>query len=236
MPRRPAALLALALTACTTAAPSPSPSPPEAPRAAAVSPSSPQATFDALERRLLGARSLRLQARLRSEGAVSSALTVTLLLAGARARMEVEGTMEGHPVKASLVSDGTKLGLTGGPTPITLDAPPALAEGLLICLTRIGILHHAAQLTEGEPPEQTGGGVRAWATVNEVKATPGGGLAFGIVVRGGSQAEATLELDPSTRLPRSRRQTVHFKHGDMRVEETYERFVLDDVGDAELNR
>lgn len=232
MPRRPATLLALALAACTSAAPSP----PEPPRAPAVSPSSPQATFDALEGRLLAARSLRLHAKLRSEGMVSSALTVTLLLAGARARMAVEGTMEGHPVKATLVSDGTKLGLTGGPTPITLAAPPALAEGLLICLTRIGLLHHAAQLTEGEPPEQTGGGVRAWATVNEVKSTPDGALSFGIAVRGGSQAEATLELDPATRLPRSRRQTVHFKQGDMRVEETYERFVLDDVGEAELAR
>ena len=223
-------LASFALIACASA----TSTPPEPSRAPISIASAPEARFEALERRLLAARSVRLRARLHAEGLVSADLRATLLLSGARMRFEVEGTLEGKAVKASLVSDGRTLHGDGAPQAIKGDTPPALAEGLMIGLTRMGLLHNAAQIAEGEAPEQTGGGVRDWVTVSAFQATAEGALSFSLGVKGGSLSEATLALDPASGLPKSRWQTVHFKSGDMRVEEIYEAFTLDDARDGEL--
>jgi len=194
----------------------------------------PHAAFDDLEHRLLSARSVRVKARLHAEGLVTASISATLLLAGRRLRLDLDGDLEGQPVRGRLTSDGARLAGTGGKKPLATDTPPALAEGMLLGLTRMGLLHNATQVLDGDPPAATDGTARSWLSIGGFTAGPSDAIAFGLAVKGGVASDVTMALDPATRLPRERHMTVHFKGGDMRVTETYEAFAIDDVRDGEL--
>jgi len=199
----------------------------------------------ALEERLLGASSLRIRASITSEGAVASSLEGTLLLADPdRASLDFEGTFEGEAASPHLISDGSILRGGQQHEPFAEAVPDHLHEGLLIGLTRMGLLHNLATLCGGEAPDHTDGTVREWVTwvdaaygepeeVGGVRARP---ITFVVTVDGEPRAEAALWFDETTGLPVERWQTVRFDEGEMRVVERYESFELDvEVEPAEFD-
>ena len=113
----------------------------------------------------------------------------------------------------------------------SLDAetPEALKEGIVIGLTRMGLLHNIAVITYGQPPDGTDGKVLEWLevsgftageseTIDDVEVIP---ISFDLSVGGRPSAEAALWLEKETGLPRKRTQTVRFESGEMKVVETY---------------
>jgi hypothetical protein len=188
----------------------------------------------ALEARLLDAPRLELRSEILVTGAMEGALAGTLVVsAGGSVAIEFEGELGGRAVKPHLVATGDTM--SGGDGSAGFDAarPPALAEGLIVGLVRMGILHNLAMLSAGRPPDGADGGVRDWVTVTELALGPverpdelGGRaarpLSFEIVVGGQAAGEATVWVAEGSGLPLLRRQTVRFSQGTMEVEERYE--------------
>lgn len=181
------------------------------------------ATFDALEDRLLKSSYLELTGRIESTGAVVSSLEGSLIIDGDRVLLGFGGSFAGNPVTIELSSDGTTMTGGSGTLSFEVETPPALKEGLLIGVTRMGILHNLAVLASGNPPQATYGEAPTWVTVSDVT---GGehSLGFGVVVDGKPSATAKLTLNTETGLPAKREQTVRFPESDMQVVEDYEKF------------
>jgi hypothetical protein len=209
-----------------------------APAAARSAPAAPDAAarFAALERRLLAARSIRFDAEIRAEGVLPSNLTGRALLAREnRASLAFAGTFDRTPAQIVLVSDGTRMRGGAPELEFELTAPAALGEGLVLGLTRMGLLHNLAVMSSGSPPEGTDGRAREWVSVREfgwadsteLAERPAEVLRFEIVVAGAVAGQASLWLDPDSGLPVLREQTVRFPDGTMRVVEQYRNFELD---------
>lgn len=223
MPRTTLVLLLL-VAACgsapTTASAPPAPADPVI--------ADPATAFSALEGRLLAAKNVEILTRLRSEGAVTTEFVGHLRISQGRlVHLDFKGKREGEDAEALLLSDGE--GMNGRP------APPALNEGLLVGLTRMGLLHNVYVISAGRDPDGTDGNVRQWVTVGAFRQGPvetvnrirAASIEFTITVSGAQVAEATLFLHPETGLPLLRRQVVHFPQGDMRVVEAYGTFRVD---------
>jgi hypothetical protein len=190
----------------------------------------PETRFARLEERLAGARSLRLQSTVQSQGLFETSLEGELLIGrDNRARLRFDGRFGPQQTTIGLVSDGRRMKGGTPASPIDLAAPPALNEGLLLGMTRMGILHNLALLASGIAPDGTDGRVRQWVAVANL--THGGSitvddreadsLTFDIIVGGEPSGQAVLWLDPATELPIRREQVVRFPEGEMRVVETY---------------
>lgn len=166
----------------------------------------------AFERGLLEAESLALPFTVRAEGALEVALEGELRIEGAMIRLTASGTFGGEAVDLQLHADETFLFV--GDTEQA--RPPHLKEALVLGLTRMGILHNLAVLTNGQPPDHSDVGVEPWLRVRVRDAAP---FAFAILVDGEQVAEARLTVADGR--PVSREQTVAFPEGEMRVRETY---------------
>ncbi len=113
------------------------------------------------------------------------------------------GYLGGQPVELRLMAGADAFSYGSGPELAKGDVPPHLREALLVGLTRMGILHNLACLTGNAAPDHADGGVEAWVTVGSFQ-RPDGEL-------GG---------------PLTRRQTVRFPMGEMRVVERYRGVVI----------
>ncbi len=97
--------------------------------------------FQELERRLLQAETIHIEGGAGSTGTVESAFEGTVSLAsGNRARIQFAGQFASNNVLVALVSDGTKMWAGNGSDSIEEEAPAALNEGIIVGLTRMGIL------------------------------------------------------------------------------------------------
>jgi hypothetical protein len=214
-------------------------------RAAAPPPRAPgdaAARLAALERRLLEAVSVHVEAEIRSEGVLPSSLRGHLLVArDNKASLAFAGEFNRSPAQMVLVSDGARMRGGAPDLEFQLDTPAALNDGLVLGLTRMGLLHNLAVLSSGAPPDGTDGRAREWVSVRgvewsdsgEMTERPAEVLRFEIVVAGALAGEARLWLDPDSGLPTLREQTVQFRDGKMRVTEQYRKFVLDAPAPAE---
>jgi hypothetical protein len=144
-------------------------------KAATGKPSAPAALpdaaerFAALERRLLEAGSIRFDAEIRGEGVLPSNLTGrTLLARGNKASLAFAGTFDRSPAQIVLVSDGTRMRGGAPELDFQLAAPAALGEGLVLGLTRMGLLHNLAVMSSGTPPDGTDGRARQWVSVRDI--------------------------------------------------------------------
>jgi len=220
----PLLVLALVAIACggTDAVRAPAPAEPAAP-AETVAQEPAAAELARLEDRLAGAAAIEITAHITAQGLIQAELDGTLLVDDDDTLLGFEGTFRDAEVELSLQSNGRVM--TGGNRDLTFsqDAPPALQEGLVIGLTRMGLLHNLAVLASGNPPQGTYGGVRDWVTVRDVVRNDDH-LELEIDVDGKPSASAKLWLDPATGLPARREQTVRFEAGEMRVVEVYETF------------
>lgn len=164
-----------------------------------------------------------------AEGALEVALEGSLRLApGGRARLDAEGMFGGDPVSALLISDGRRMAWIHNGEREEGPTPPHLREGLVLGLSRMGVLHNLARLVAGSPPDATDGSAGEWVQItgpahagSDPSEPTGVAVHFGIVVGGVPAGEATLWMDPQTRVPLLRRQEVAFPGGSMQVTERY---------------
>lgn len=194
-----------------------------------------KAAFEALESRLVNAASVEVEFDIRAAGAVEAALNGEASVSPAgEAAVSAKGSFAGAEADIRLRSaDGTMYGKNGDKD-FELETPPALHEGLLIGITRMGLLHNLAMMSAGSPPDKTDGTVRDWVRVEDLvleEAAPIAGartqaFSFTVVVGGQPSAVARLWVDARTGLPVRRTQTVRFSEGEMRVLEQYSSFRL----------
>ncbi len=179
--------------------------------------------LDALERELLAATKLELGFQTRSEGIVKSAFDGTLKIEGDVVELEFSGEFMGKSNRVSLRAEGETMSIKlGRQEPTTLARPRALGEGVLLGLTRMGILHNLARLFGGAAPEGTDGNAREWVQSVEPALTEDGAVGFGLVVGGNRSGDAKLEFGDDG-LPARRTQEVEFgPRKQMRVVEVYE--------------
>ena len=193
--------------------------------------------FKELESKLLAAKTVRFNATAISEGAFAFSFNTEIVLAqGNRARLNAEGSMMKQARSPQLTSDGHQMVFGLAETNRKETTPGALNEGLLIGLTRMGIMHNLAMLSGGKAPDGTDGKAKEWVTLTDIRLKKGVSLdgkqtnqvTFGITVGGVPSATAVLWLSLDHGLPLRREQTVAFDGGSMTVIETYSNFVLND--------
>ncbi len=203
-----------------------------------VTASDPVAAVAQVESVLLAERTVRIEFAITAEGAVSADLRGELLLApGNLARIDAAGSFDGAAADLQLVSDGVQLVARAGERTSTGDTPAGLREGLVIGLTRMGLLHNLALLSGGRPPDATDGTVRTWLQLSAYeRGLPQGRggrsvlpVSFDLTVGGEPSARATLYLGAQSGLPSERSQVVRFPQGEMRVTERYARVELDAI-------
>ena len=194
-----------------------------------------------LEELLLREIGVVLPFEVEAEGALEVTLEGSLWLApGGRARLDARGTFGGEAVSALLVSDGGRMLWVNNGDRHEGPTPSHLREGLVLGLSRMGILHNLARLVAGSPPDATDGSADGWVRIagpahggSDPSEPTGVAVHFGIVVAGVPSGEATLWMDPQTRVPLLRRQEVPFPGGSMQVTERYEGPVADvEVADS----
>ena len=146
-----------------------------------------------------------------------------------RLNLDAAGTFAGKPTNIKLVSNGSRMRLTVGTEVIDMETPKALNEGILIGLTRMGLLHNLARLTSKAPPDKTDGTVQDWVQVSDiaisdVKDVPSEEakmLTFKIAVAKRPAGDASLVVESHSGKLVSRKQTVRFPGGVMHVKEVY---------------
>ncbi len=180
-----------------------------------------------VERRLLDAGVLRVDYVIEASGAIDAMLHGDLVAQKpSLAAVAAHGRFAGSDVDLRLISDGERIVGGNGAAAFAQPLPPALHEGMLVGLVRMGVLHNLAMLSSGAPPDRTDGSVRdwvdasrlAWFDTNDTTR----GISFRIEVNDEPAGEVRLWLDGASGLPVRREQVVHFDHGDMKVSEIYE--------------
>jgi hypothetical protein len=184
---------------------------------------------------LLGARNLTGTFEIDSKGENAAHLTGTLeLIDGNALHLVAEGNFKSDPVQLEVDSrdpTGTGRSTTKGPSVSSHRDPPAskLREAIALGLSRMGLLHHLALLSNDEPLEKTGGGMAEWVKAlaprdgasDTVNGEACKRVDFSVEVEGKTMGEASLCIADATGLPLQRTQTVHFPAGDMTVSETF---------------
>lgn len=182
------------------------------------------ALFTALEQRLLSAEHVEVEFEITAEGAVESEVRGILLCHGDHVSLFARGSFMGRPAKVDMVA--TERELRGGAdvAHILGPRPPALREGILLGLLRMGLLHNIAVLAQSHVPDGVDGSLRSWARAEALAIDDDGGLRFELIVAGQSTGRAHLRLVDG--LPSVREQVVQLAEGEMRVVERYQRFAL----------
>ncbi|MBT8132805.1 MAG: hypothetical protein KJO35_11085, partial [Gammaproteobacteria bacterium] len=181
-----------------------------------------------IEQALLSAKVLRIEYEIEATGVVEAKLSGDLLMQQpALAAIRASGDFNEAATDVRLVANGERM--KGGSEQRSFDEkmPVDLRNGLLLGLTRMGMLHNLAMLVSGAAPQGTDGSVQDWAQAkvlnwqkrNNEKNTQS--IAFLLDVGGEPAGEVVLTYDNESGLPVGRRQTVHFATGDMQVTERY---------------
>ena len=185
--------------------------------------SSAEEKFADLEERLLSSEHVEVEFEITSKGAVESEVRGLMLIHGEYVSLFAQGRFMDQPAKVELVSTDRELRGGHDVAHILGPKPPGLREGLLLGLTRMGLLHNIAVLTTNRPPDGVDGSVRSWAQVGGFGEV-GGGVSFDLTVAGQSAGSAVLQLEGG--VPTVREQIVRFDEGEMRVVERYTLFAV----------
>ena len=194
------------------------------------------AEFHALESRLLESGDLCKEFDIRSEGAVESELQgKARLTRPTSAWIEANGEFAGSQTNILFRTHLNRMYGQNGDRRFEAETPVALTEGLIIGMTRMGLLHNLAMLSSGSPPDRIDGSVRKWVTPGDIRkgaSAPIDGVnadsfEFTVIVDGQPSGEAVLWLDAESGLPIRREQLVHFNQGDMKVTERYASITVD---------
>lgn len=202
----------------------------------------PQEVIAKMEKNLLKIKDRKLKFRSEATGFINAVFEGEIVFRkGNVIDYRTAGKFAGKDHKLFLLCDGKKLSGGAEAKPFELAAPAELRSGLLIGLTRMGLMHNIARLTGNQPPEKTDGTVQQWLTIVEPKFAkepppdaPQASAAvklknkdlmvvfFDLAVDGKDTADVELWIDTKTNLPSSRTITVRFPQGNMIVNEKYE--------------
>lgn len=205
----------LALAACQATPPPPTPS----------------SRFYDLELRLLSAEHVEVEFEITAEGAYEAELRGLLVYHDAFTYLVAQGMFAGKPTRVEMVSTETEVRGGFDVAHILGPLPPALGEGILLGMTRMGLLHNLAVLTQNQMPDGVDGKMREWVQVEEMENADDGGLRFGLIVGGERAGRVSLKMTDG--LPSHREQVVQFPNGEMRVVERYPRFTVRDSATPE---
>ena len=187
-----------------------------------------QATFEALEDRLLSAESFSLDFHVTAEGVIEANLEGSLRAASSgQVELEARGTFLERELEMHMVTDGDSLRMTTTELSDAVALPAEVYEALAIGLTRMGILHNLASLSTVTEPEHSEVGIGEWVTVGEFGTGTAGehdGVSFGIFVEGQRTSGAVLAILDG--IPVERTQIVDFPGGAMTVRERYTDFAI----------
>lgn len=192
--------------------------------------------FEALEARLLAARTVQFEGRFQAEGPLRIRLEGPVALgADNRASVEQNGELDGKPISLRFSSNGGALRVDAGDKSLTVGAVGKLTDALLVPFTRMGFLHQIYVLSTAQVPHWTDGSARSHVAVSDFDLgkdeTIGGKVCrevrFHISVDGANSGRATLWLDRQSGLPVRRTQEVYFGADTMRVVEEYANVRLD---------
>jgi len=198
-----------------------------------------EAALAALENTLLSAGRVSVKFDVRAVGAVQAALSGSAAVGpGNDTHIVADGQFAGSVAAITLTADDETMSGGNGDLQFEADTAPALREGLLIGLVRMGLLHNLAVLSGGAPPDKIDGTIRDWVTYRDVSVEPGENIGsvvtrrfqFTVVVGGEPAAIADLWVDARTGYPLRRVQVVNFAEGEMRVLEQYPEISLEGGG------
>ncbi len=203
----------------------------------------PEKVLTAMETNLLKLKNRRLKFRTEATGAISAAFEgEAVFKKGSVMEFRTAGKFAGKDYKLFLDCDGAKLRGGFADKPFEIDCPGGLRSGIVIGMSRMGLMHNISRLVSNKPPERIDGTVFKWLEVSDLKFakdhapdTPQAGAAlkhkdkklmvvfFTLGVEGAKNAgDVELWIDTKTNLPAYRSITVHFPQGDMFVTEKYE--------------
>lgn len=202
----------------------------------------PEKVLAAMESNLLKLKNRKVKFRTEATGAIAAAFEGEIVFKkGSVMEYRTTGKFAGKDYKLFLDCDGTKLRGGIDSKPFETDCPAGLRSGVVIGMSRMGLMHNIARLVSNKPPDRTDGTVFKWLEVGDLKFakdhapdTPQAGaelkqkdkklmvVFFKLAVEGNRNAgDVELWIDTKTNLPAYRQITVHFPQGDMFVTEKY---------------
>lgn len=207
---------------------------------------SPKEVFDKMEANLMKIKNRRVKFRIEATGALTGTFEGEILFKkGSVMDYRTSGKFLGKDHRLFLLCDGSKL--RGGSSsseksPFEMDAPAGLRPGILIGMSRMGLMHNIARLAGNKPPDRIDGSVYQWLAVQNpayAKENPPDSplpraelkqkdkklivVFYKLGVENEKNAgDVELWIDKKTNLPTFRTITVHFPQGDMFVTEKYE--------------
>jgi hypothetical protein len=206
----------------------------------------PEKVFSKMESNLANIKNRRLKFRAEATGSVNGTFEGEIVFKkGNVMDYRTAGKLAGRDHKLFISCDGKKLrggADDSGAKIFDIGAPAGLRSGMLIGLSRMGLMHNISRLAENEPPDRIDGSVYTWLSANDLKFNKdhkdGSPLASAELKQNGQDlmvvfyklgvgetknaADVELWIDTKTNLPTYRRMTVHFPNGDMQLSEKYE--------------
>jgi outer membrane lipoprotein-sorting protein len=202
---------------------------------------SPEAVFKRMEQPILKCKTFQADVEIGVGPGKDNLLKGRLLVAqGNKMRLELDGSIMGKPGKMAMVSDGSKMRMTGDTGPgKDQDTPKQLSEIALASLTRTGVFVPMFLIVEvaepGKKPEpfdldkqfavsDVKLGKKEMASGKETQA-----LDYRLTTKTGKEPlAATVWIDVKTNLPVKRVVTVKEGKETITVTETYAKASLDD--------
>lgn len=196
----------------------------------AAEPADPAKLFYDLENKLL-AQEIKLDFQITAEGASTAALKGSLKITPDNVgEVDASGTLNGSPVSIHMESDGEYLKQKSAGEDLDVITPAFLNEGLVVGLTRAGLIHNVVLMATGSTPDGVDGTIRDFLKVTDLS---GGALEdhegksarrieFKVESLKKMVEEAALWIDEKTSLPYQRTAIIHFDKQDMTVVETYQ--------------
>jgi len=203
----------------------------------------PEKVLAAMEANLLKVKNRKLKFRTEATGAIAATFEGEVVFKKDNViEYRTAGKFGGKDYKLFLVCDGARLRGGFEDKPFDMECPSGLRSGIMIGMSRMGLMHNIARLVTNKPPDRTDGTVFKWLEVQDVKFakdhapdTPQATaelkhndkklivVFFKLAVEGNKNAgDVELWIDTKTNLPSYRAITVHFPQGDMFVTEKYE--------------
>ena len=189
----------------------------------AEAPATPAEAFAALEERCLASGEVEVQFEISATGAVESLTRGALVVAGDHVEFTAEGTFMGWPTRVEMSSAGRYVRGGDRAEEILGPTPPGFREGVLVGLTRMGLLHVVSALRSGQLPAGMNEDVRTWARARGFGPVTGG-IQFELAVDGQPAGRAVLRL--SDGVPTVREHVIPVGDGEIKVTETYTSFAL----------
>ena len=183
--------------------------------------------IDQLESSLLENIRRSVDYTIRSTGAFEVSLSGSLFIGEQRdISILADGLFGEMPVNLIYASTGDSVFGSNGSIVFDGISPDSLKNAVVIGLSRMGLLHNLAMLISGSPPDHAEGGAAEWVRFENygermLRDSSDLYCSFDIIVNGVRSGTAELWFDPTTHLPRLRRQHVEFSDGVMDVEEVY---------------